>query len=425
MREFFRAAVAVACAVVAPVLSASAAADDAPELQVLRSLDPVSDDGSNVSGSFGSNRLLLARDGRLYGTTPRGGANNCGTVFALSPRSRQFTVLHTFSVQSAPQVNEDGCVPTGTLIQARDGALYGSTQVGGANGTGVLFRISTRGEFSVLYTFPQAFSGGAASPSKALVEGRDGNLYGVTSLGGSAQAGNPGDGTIFMVSPTGAFAVLHRFSAPGPVRPSSLILGRDGFFYGTTSRSASPGEGSGTLFRFVPGFYQTLYTFPVLDSAGLNSTGAAPLEALTELPGGRLDGVTSAGGPNGSGTVFRYSLASGSVAVRHEFGAVDADGRNSDGYGSVAPLVRGEDGALYSTQGDGGPAGGGVIYRLSRNDRLTVVHAFSLPAESGSNVDGAGPLRGVIFGPGGYLYGGTATGGAHGQGTLFRVRQLD
>lgn len=397
-------------------------AGDDPSLRVLRSLDPVAVDGTNVSGNFASNRLLIARDRLLYGTTPRGGANNCGTVFRLNPRNGNYVVLHTFAIQTEVQINADGCVPTATLIQARDGALYGSTQAGGINGTGVLFRITTAGVFSVLYTFPPVFTGGASVPVKALVEGADGNLYGVTSLGGSqAVNGALGEGTLFMVSTSGAFVVLHSFDSPGPKRPSSLIRGRDGFLYGTTSRSNSPGEGSGSIFRFTPGFFETLYNFAPTDAVGRNPEGAAPFEALIETAPGQFDGVTSAGGASGAGTIFRFVAASRAMSVRHAFGPVDQNDLNADGFGSNAPLVRGDDGNLYSTQPNGGPGGGGVVYRIKRNGRVSVLHAFALPNESGVNRDGATPQRGVIVGSDGNLYGGTAIGGAGGTGTLFRL----
>lgn len=410
------------CLLALSLTSVGAFAGDDPSIRVLRSLDPVAVDGTNLSGRFASNRLLLARDGLLYGTTPRGGANNCGTIFRLNPRNGRYVVLHTFAVQTAVQVNADGCVPTATLIQARDGALYGSTQAGGVNGTGVLFRITMPGTFSLLYTFPPAFTGGASSPGKALVEGADGNLYGVTSFGGSqAVNGALGEGTLFMVSPAGAFVVLHSFDSPGPKRPSSLMRGRDGFLYGTTSRSNSPGEGSGSIFRFAPGFFETLYNFAPTDSVGRNPEGASPFEALIETAPGQFDGVTSAGGSNGAGTIFRFVAGSRAMSVRHAFGPVDLDDRNADGFGSNAPLVRGEDGDLYSTQANGGPGGGGVVYRIKRNGRVSVLHAFDLPDASGVNRDGARPQRGVIVGSDGNLYGGTAIGGAGGSGAFFRI----
>jgi uncharacterized repeat protein (TIGR03803 family) len=122
--------------------------------------------------------MIQGNDGNFYGVTMLGGAGDQGTVFKMTP-SFQVTVLHSFSGGS------DGSQPLGNLIQASDGYLYGTTSQGGTDGVGVLFRISTSGDFAVLHTFVRSTGVGPI----ALIQHTDGFLYGDTNAGGSQNAG--------------------------------------------------------------------------------------------------------------------------------------------------------------------------------------------------------------------------------------------
>jgi len=132
----------------------------------------------------------LVRDprGNLYGTTPFGGDNNCGTVFKLT-NDGQESVLYSF--KGAPS---DGCVPSlNNLILDKDGNLYGITADDGANLYGVVFKLDQAGNETILYNFTGQADGG--SPQTTLLRDANGNLYGTTYVGAACC------GTVFKLTP--------------------------------------------------------------------------------------------------------------------------------------------------------------------------------------------------------------------------------
>jgi uncharacterized repeat protein (TIGR03803 family) len=196
--------------------------------------------------------LLQSTDGFLYGTTQFGGTENTGTLFRIT-RGGTFTSLH----------NLEG-VPT-ALIQAADGSIYGTTSSGGANKAGSVFKIGTGGQISVLYSFCSQPSCGDGQFPWSLVEGTDGNLYGATKVGGANSntniCGNLGCGTVFQIMPSGTLTTLYNFCsltncADGALPEGALMQGTDGNFYGTTvfgGTSATCNTGCGTIFSLSMG----------------------------------------------------------------------------------------------------------------------------------------------------------------------------
>ena len=85
------------------------------------------------------------------------------------------------------------------------------------------------------------------------------------------------------------------------------------------------------------------------------------------------------------------------------------------GPGLLYPPTLGADGALYGTAYTGEvPGDTGAVYRLTPGGQYAVLHAFT------GGADGKHPVTGLVQGLGGWFYG-TALGGAHGQGVVFRV----
>jgi uncharacterized protein (TIGR03437 family) len=188
------------------------------------------DDGSNPSLP-----LVVAKDGNLYGATSGHGANGQGTIFQLTPGGT-FTTLHAFDGTDGTNVN--------SLLQATDGNLYGTTSYGGTGtcasiyypaGCGTLFEISSAGDFTSLFSFPPASTGAAQDPAE-LLQGADGNLYGLTEYGGPRAFG-----TVFewaLASPNApvisANGVLNGASFQLGISPGSWIT-----IYGTSLSSAT------------------------------------------------------------------------------------------------------------------------------------------------------------------------------------------
>ena len=156
------------------------------------------------------------------------------------PLTREPKVLYAFG-------GSDGAYPYAGLVQGTDGSLYGTTLDGGAANDGTVFRITTAGQETVLYSFAGG-TGDGYQPYAPLVQGSDGNLYGSTEHGGSYN-----DGVIFEVSLAGVEKVLHVFAGgntDGANPQGALVKGSDGNFYGMTPAGGHSGDG--VVFQLIP-----------------------------------------------------------------------------------------------------------------------------------------------------------------------------
>jgi uncharacterized repeat protein (TIGR03803 family) len=234
--------------------------------------------------------LVQGSDGNFYGTTSSAGTNGLGTVFKINTNGA-LTTLHSFNGTN------DGGGPKAGLVQGSDGNFYGTTYGGGTNGYGTVFKISTNGALTTLYSFNDTNDGGFLYAG--LVQGRDGNFYGTTSEGGTN-----GYGTVFKISTNGALTSLYSFTGPDGYLPTAgLVQGSDGNFYGTTSTGGTNG-GYGTVFKIsTNGVLTSLYSF-----SGMSSDGAVPEAGLVQGRDGSFYGTTWSGGTNFQGTVFRLTV---------------------------------------------------------------------------------------------------------------------
>jgi uncharacterized repeat protein (TIGR03803 family) len=186
--------------------------------------------------------LAVGNDGNFYGTTADGGTNGFGTVFRITPGGA-LTSLFSFN-------GANGSVPQGGLVQGHDGNFYGSTSFGGISpGFGTLFKITTNGVLTTLFNFHQT---DGQEPATRLIQANDGALYGTTIFGGSTNGipVGPSLGTVFRITTNGAFTSLVRFQDTNGSSPqASLVMGNDGNLYGTTAHGGS--GGGGTIFRIV------------------------------------------------------------------------------------------------------------------------------------------------------------------------------
>ena len=241
--------------------------------QILRSFGDASQSGSKPVG------ILAGADGILYGTTSGGGIYSSGTIFRVSIDGSHYAVLHAFGGDA-----NDGVTPQAGLVQGRDGMLYGTTSLGGTNKAGTVFRLVTDGSgYTTLHTCGSS-NGDGSSPT-ALIQGADGALYGVTQSGGTNYGG-----------------VVFR-------------LGTDGLAY------------------------SVLYNFGIeIPPTYFNGDGLSPV-ALTQGADGVLYGVTQTGGTNGVGNVFRLGTNGSAFAVLHTFGDLANDGTTPVG------LARGSNGS--------------------------------------------------------------------------------
>ena len=297
--------------------------------------------------------LTLGTDGNLYGTTLFGGNPagsdfaEGGTAFKITPAGVE-TVLYTFGTQPG----DGGGIVSG-LIQGSDGNFYGTAEESQV-GPGNVYKITPAGVETVLYSFRGSPDG--ESPTAALVQGSDGNFYGTTPAGGSYSRG-----TVFKITSSGAETILYSFGAShsdalGP--GVGLVQGRDGNFYGTTtgggSASSSCPQGCGAVFKITPlGVETVLYSFGSSPNDGQEPGG------LILGSDGNFYGVTGGGGANGDGTAFTITPF-GVETVLYSFGSVP-----DDGLFPSASLFQGSDGTFYGTTARGGAAEEGTVFKLT------------------------------------------------------------
>jgi len=190
--------------------------------------------------------VTLDAVGNMYGSTPSGGMNSGGVVYKIDTNGH-YTILHNFTYGA------DGGFPWGDLILDAAGNLYGTTYSGGppsGDYPGVVFKIDTMGNFSVLYTFT-GFSDGGGSRSN-LVFDSAGNLYGTTQFGGIGTCYPYGCGVLFELNPSGQQTVLYSFSggSDGGEPGTGLIRDAAGNLYGTTSYGGP--TGAGVVYKVMP-----------------------------------------------------------------------------------------------------------------------------------------------------------------------------
>jgi len=367
--------------------------------------------GGAADGAFPNGDLIRDTTGNFYGTTQFGGASNQGVVFKLDS-SGQESVLYSFTGGT------DGGIPIGRLL-ANGGSFYGVTSAGGdpTCACGTVFKLDSNGKLTVLHTFTGGMDGAQnpGQPELGLVL-INGNFYGAASFGGVVGCdGSLGCGVVFKVTPTATESVLYRFTAQADGGfPQDLIRDSAGNLYGETGGSYMAGN-AGTIFKMdTAGNLTTLYTFPG------GTTGTSPRWRLIRTTSGVFHGVTQFGGDStcalgsiGCGVVFSLD-STGTEKVLHTFGKQATDGEEPSGaLLNVASIYYGATfygGTINATC----TFGCGVIYRVTDSGQYSVLHRFTGAA------DGWLPTGGLTSDGAGNLYG-TAELGGNGNGVVFKI----
>lgn len=256
-------------------------------------------------GSGPGSPVAFDAHGNLFGTTPTGGANGCGTVYEMKPGasgSWGLTVIHAFS----GGVDGLGGSASRLLVDAA-GNLYGVNTVGGANGVGNVFKMSQssgRWQLTTLYSFQDQPDG--ASPYGGVVFDKSGNLYGTTYYAGANDVG-----TVYeLTNKNGTWteAVLYSFKggSDGDSPISTLVIDGQGNLYGTTSDGGSALCGCGTIFRLSPssggGWTESVeYRFPGTPKPAFAYNG------MVSDGKGNYYGATVHGGKTNNGAVYKFT----------------------------------------------------------------------------------------------------------------------
>ena len=385
--------------------------------------------------------LTMDRAGNLYGTASAGGTqycsgNGCGVVFKLSSIGGNwiFTTLYNF------QQGSDGANPTARVIFGPNGNLYGTTSQGGGvgdacnallGGCGTVFKLSPPASAcksalcpwreTVLYRFN---GDDGASPGGEVVFDQSGNLYGTTAFGGTSGACNPygtfGCGNVFELMPAQGLwteSVLYNFLADGNdgTEPfANVIFDAAGNLYGTTY--AGGVYGGGAVFQLTAS--STGWTENILYNQFNFPGGIRPWSGLAFDAAGNLFGTTSRGQPDQTGgTAFKLAPAgdgSWTFSTLYTFLTDDFAGR-----GPAAGLVMDSAGNFYGTSYTGGAYGDGFVYKMTPQGVVTSLHDFC--AGGYPCTDGCAPESTVVLDASGNLYGTASVCGSHGEGVVWKI----
>jgi uncharacterized repeat protein (TIGR03803 family) len=404
MGRLVNSALRLACFGLLAAAALAAAADAKAKESVLYSFSGGNDGGNAATA--------IARDasGNLFGSTVVGGTSTCGTVFELSPPTSgpwHETVLHNFGCFA------DGKSPHGGVSFDPSGTLIGTTVAGGSggfcasDGCGVVYRQAPSGQ-TVLYNFTGQNDGGG--PGGGVVFDKAGDMFGTTP-----DDGQFAEGTVYELVRGGStytLKTIHAFTGGkdgGVGSLGSLLIDANGNLFGVTEIGGA--NSGGTVFEMSQSGkkwkFKVLYTFK-----GGSADGSGAYGGLVADAQGRLYGTTYYGGAQGLGTVFVLTPnkhGNYNERVLHNFTG------GSDGSFTTSTLAFGRNGNLYGTTSSGGSSCDcGVIYEISpKSGKERVLHVF------GGTNDGAFAYYGMTADANGNFYGATVEGGALGQGAVY------
>ncbi len=335
------------------------------------------------SNLYGVTSFTSAVVDPVFGEQPIGN----GTIFKITTGG-VYTKLYTFSDYTTTALtNADGAHPASALLLANDGFLYGSAKFGGANGTGALFKIATDGTgFMVLHSF-------------------------------AAGTGDNPDSSVDTPRP---------ITADGAYPDTRLTQGTNGDLFGTTSSGGTNGTGviftlrrDGTGFTVMHSFDASppTITDPADPNFGVpktNGSGAYPGSGLLLASNGFLYGTTPSLGASGFGTIYRIAQNGSSP-----FTVLKAFDNAANGRSPYGDLIMALDGTIVGTTSGGGTLpdttiGAGTLFSMS----LDLVPTFATLYTFGA--DGGAPTAGVVQASDGALYGTTTVGGPYGLGTVYK-----
>ncbi|MGH9499339.1 MAG: choice-of-anchor tandem repeat GloVer-containing protein [Terriglobales bacterium] len=360
----------------------------------------------NNTGILPAGMMSQGRDGLLYSTDAYNGANNAGTLFKMSTAGLP-TTIYSFCPQAGCK---DGAYPLGGATLGFDGNLYGTTNGGGASGAGTVFSVTPGGVLTKLHDFANGTDDSV--PDFPVLQGQDGSVYGV-SIGQY----NGQDGAFYKITPSGNFTAPFDFGYNNGALPNLPTQGTDGNFYGTTILGGQPAcsgyqGGCGVVYKLTSAGKQAV----LWDFKGFFSNdGALPEGALVQGNDNNFYGVTREGGNSancggGCGTVFKIT-PSGTLTVLYNF-----TGRPDGAYPDTG-LTLGTDGNFYGVTSLGGKANDGALFQITPAGAETVLYNF---CSANSCADGFNPETPMVQHTNGKFYGNTS-GNSLGGGVFFSL----
>jgi uncharacterized repeat protein (TIGR03803 family) len=324
----------------------------------------------------------------------------------VSAQAQTFTSLYSFQGTASNY----GAYPMG-LVQGTDGNLYGVTAAGGTNGgdddAGIFFKISTSGKETIICSFNYVACAGAQNPTANLVLGSNGDFYGVDAAN-----------QMFRITPGAKLSILYTLPTTSYAATTPLVLATNGDFYGTLKNGGAYNNcfgPCGSVFKMTAtGKLTTLYSFCAVVENSACTDGDEPEFPLVQGSDGNLYGTTSGGGTDGVnvgyGTIFKITPA-GKLTTIYNF----------PGYTqSSSALIQGADGNFYGTTYTGGSGiygAEGTFFTVTPTGVLTTLYNF---CNLQNCADGSEPTN-IYLATDGNFYGITWQGGVNSQGTIFQI----
>lgn len=339
---------------------------------------------NGTNGSMPMSGLTLASDGNLYGTTYEGGRNELfnggtgGTAFKMTPDG-VITTIANFGKGS-------GHWPSGSLVQAKDGNIYGTTAQGGNLRDGTVFRLSLDGKLTTICSFGAYNETGGDSTNgwlpSGLILGVDGNLYGITG-----DFGFTGGATIFRATTEGKLSTLQVFRGRNTAHPNGYLLAaKNGDLYGTMD---------GQLFHISPnGFFGTNISYNSLNVS-------LAVAGLIRGKDGLLFGVVTRG--TGGGAILKIDER-GNFKVLAKISNTTGEFECPSGV-----IVEASDDFFYGYTYSGPFQRNCSIVRLKSDGSVVKLFSFA----------GCRPTDSLVEGKNGKIYGITAESHPLNQGTIF------
>ncbi len=296
----------------------------------------------SATGKYPTSRLVQGYNGKLYGTTVNGGANNVGALFEFDPATNSFQLKKSFGIVSGTNL---GIEPFWNPVIATDGKIYGVTLSGGTSSGGTLFAYDIGADS--LYVVKN-FGGVFGSLSKSeLIDDKQGNLFGVTNNGGIY-----GEGALYKYNYlTNTASIVFSFrnsSGNSGKTPVNIVLADNGKIYGATIEGGT--NNLGVLFVFDT--VSQTYT-KIIDFNGTNGGGNAV--TLFQANNGKIYGTNSEGGIHNHGVLFELDINTNTYSKLFDFDSIN-------GSLSYGKLMQASNGKIYGVASRGGINDQGTLF---------------------------------------------------------------
>ncbi|WP_317897908.1 choice-of-anchor tandem repeat GloVer-containing protein [Aurantibacillus circumpalustris] len=351
--------------------------------------------GSAIGGQpYGALIESAPGSGKLYGMTKFGGAGNIGVIFEYDYVNNIYTKKVDFTGNAGSFA---GSGPFGQLTKANGNLFYGMTFIGGVNGAGVIFEYDYVND---VYTkkIDLATASGSNPQGSLILVGS--NLYGLTFVGG---AGSPAGGVIFKYDYTfNTYTKIIDLSGTGGANPAGdLVAAANGKLYAMTRLGGA--NGAGVIFELD--LSGPTYTKKI-DLANTTLVGGQPYGSLLQVSTGKVYGVTSSGGTLGVGVIFQYNISSNTYTKKIDFNV--SEGINPSGH-----LIQASNGKFYGMTTGGGANNLGALFEYNKTGQ-TYSKKVDLTSTTGNT-----PTGSLLEATNGKLYGVTSLGGSSSSGSLF------